>query len=112
VASVPLNIAEGSGCSTTEFSHYLGYAYRSLKGVITGLELSKRLYGADPLPGVDGLIDEADQIARMAHGLMQQLPSGPQRKPARAGASHRPGARGEGQSPNGRDPRGRRASEN
>jgi four helix bundle protein len=49
VASVPLNIAEGSGCSTDgEFARFLGYAYRSLKEVVTGLELCQRLYGALP----------------------------------------------------------------
>ena len=42
--SVPLNIAEGAGCSTdTEFARFLGYAYRSLKEVVTCLELSERL---------------------------------------------------------------------
>jgi four helix bundle protein len=30
--SVPLNIAEGSGCTTNpEFARFVGYAYRSLK---------------------------------------------------------------------------------
>jgi hypothetical protein len=39
VTSVPLNIAEGSGCSSdAEFARFVGYAYRSLKEVITGLE--------------------------------------------------------------------------
>jgi four helix bundle protein len=38
--SVPLNIAEGSGCATSvEFAKFLGYAYRSLKEVVTGLEV-------------------------------------------------------------------------
>jgi four helix bundle protein len=36
--SVPLNIAEGTGCTTRrEFGQFLGYAYRSLKEVITGM---------------------------------------------------------------------------
>src|SRR2546426_5289301 len=45
--SVPLNIAEGSGCTTNpEFARFLGYAYRSLKEVITCLELSQLRYPA------------------------------------------------------------------
>jgi four helix bundle protein len=33
--SVPLNIAEGSGCATNpEFARFVGYAYRSLKEVV------------------------------------------------------------------------------
>jgi four helix bundle protein len=45
--SVPLNVAEGTGCATRrEFSQFLGYAYRSLKEVVTGLELCQRLYPA------------------------------------------------------------------
>ena len=44
-ASVPLNIAEGCGtASNTEFGRFLSYAYRSLKEVVTGLELCQRLY--------------------------------------------------------------------
>ena len=60
-----LNIAEGAGCSTdTEFARFLGYAYRSLKEVVTCLESSERLYPvahSDVVP----LADEGDQIARM-----------------------------------------------
>lgn len=38
--SVPLNIAEGSGSATNgDFARFLGYAYRSLKEVVTCLEL-------------------------------------------------------------------------
>jgi four helix bundle protein len=43
--SVPLNMAEGSGGTTdAEFARFVGYAYRSLKEVVTGLELCQRLY--------------------------------------------------------------------
>jgi four helix bundle protein len=75
-ASVPLNIAEGAGCSSNpEFARFLGGAYRSLKEVITGLELCQRLYPslpAQPHP-VAALIDEGNQIARMTHTLLQRL---------------------------------------
>jgi four helix bundle protein len=72
--SVPLNIAEGSGCSTdAEFARFVGYAYRSLKEVVTGLELCQRLYGSLPVPPMTALIDEGNQISRMAHSFMQRL---------------------------------------
>ena len=72
--SVPLNIAEGSGCSTdAEFARFVGYAYRSLKEVLTGLELCQRLYRSLPAPPMTTLIDEGNQISRMAHSLMQRL---------------------------------------
>jgi four helix bundle protein len=74
--SVPLNIAEGSGCTTNgEFARFLGYAYRSLKEVVTGLELCQRLYPALPADPVTALIDEGHQIARMTRRLMQRLDS-------------------------------------
>jgi four helix bundle protein len=75
VTSVPLNIAEGSGCSTkAEFARFLGYAYRSLKEVITCLELSQRIHTAQPgfRQGPD-LIEEGSQIARMTRSLIQRL---------------------------------------
>jgi four helix bundle protein len=76
--SVPLNIAEGSGCTTNaEFVHFLGYAYRSLKEVITGLELCHRLYPALPAQSVTALIDEGNQICRMIHNFMQKLNTNP-----------------------------------
>ena len=77
--SVPLNIAEGAGCATnSEFARFLSYAYRSLKEVVTCLELCQRLY---PLPmtgqPVVVLIDEGNQIARMIHALMHRLSAPP-----------------------------------
>jgi len=71
--SVPLNIAEGCGtASNTEFDRFLSYAYRSLKEVVTGLELSQRLY---PLlqERTASLIDEGNQISRMVYNLMQKV---------------------------------------
>jgi four helix bundle protein len=73
-ASVPLNIAEGSGCGTDgEFGKFLGYAYRSLKEVITALELCQRFYPTLPAAPVTSLIGEGDQIARMIYVLTQRL---------------------------------------
>ena len=73
VASAPLNIAEGCGtASNTEFGRFLSYAYRSLKEVVTALELCQRLYpllGETPSP----LIDEGNQISRMTYNLMQKV---------------------------------------
>ena len=71
--SVPLNIAEGSGCSSdAEFARFVGYAYRSLKEVLTGLELCQRIYPSLP-SAMTTLIDEGNQISRMAHSFMQRL---------------------------------------
>jgi len=59
VAAAPLNIAEGCGAATnSEFARFLSYAYRSLKEVVTGLELCGRLYLALPQDRMEALIDE------------------------------------------------------
>lgn len=72
--SVPLNIAEGSGCATNgDFARFLSYAYRSLKEVETCLELAERLYPTVRPETVRPLMDEADQIARMTYALIQRL---------------------------------------
>ena len=72
--SVALNIAEGAGSATTaEFVHFLSYAYRSLKEIITGLELCARLYPSLPTQSLATLIDEGNQISRMLHSFMQRL---------------------------------------
>lgn len=77
--SVPMNIAEGAGCTTNpEFARFLGYAYRSLKEIVTCLELCQRLY---PSVGNDRrgtMIDEGNQISRMTHNLMQRLGPAPE----------------------------------
>lgn len=79
VTSVPLNIAEGSGCRTdAEFVRFVGYAYRSLKEVVAGLELCQRLYGALPELPITALIDEGNQISRMAYSFMQRLGINPE----------------------------------
>jgi four helix bundle protein len=72
--SVPLNIAEGAGCTTDgEFARFLGYAYRSLKEVTTCMELCQRLYPSLPAERTNRLIDEGEQISRMIRALMQRL---------------------------------------
>jgi len=75
VTSVPLNIAEGSACSTrAEFARFLGYAYRSLKEVITCLELCQRIHAAHPgIRQSAVLIEEGSQISRMTRSLIQRL---------------------------------------
>ena len=71
---MPLNIAEGCGCtSDTEFSKFLGYSYRSLKEVVTSLELCERLYTSLPRKELATLVDEGNQISRMTRSLMQRL---------------------------------------
>jgi len=77
VVSVSLNIAEGASSATSaEFSHFLSYAYRSLKEVITGLELCQRLYPSLSGEALSKLIDEGNQISRMTHSLMLRLNAG------------------------------------
>lgn len=74
--SVPLNIAEGSGCQTdAEFARFVSYSYRSLKEVVTCLELCQRLYPGLVSDEVVTLIGEGDQISRMTRTFMQRLGS-------------------------------------
>ena len=77
VTSAPLNIAEGCGArSNTEFGRFLGFAYRSLKEVVTALELSERLYPSLPRHRIQALIDEGNQISKMTFSLMQKVDPG------------------------------------
>jgi len=72
--SAPLNIAEGCGSATnTEFGRFLGFAYRSLKEVVTALELCQRLYPSLQRDRALSLIDEGNQISRMTYNLMQKV---------------------------------------
>ena len=73
-ASVPLNISEGCGsASNTEFGRFLSYAYRSLKEVVTALELCERLFPSLPHDRTQSLIDEGNQISRMTYNLMLKV---------------------------------------
>jgi four helix bundle protein len=74
VSSAPLNIAEGCGSATNmEFARFLSYAYRSLKEVVTALELCQRLYPSLPRDRTESLIDEGNQISRMTYKLMRKI---------------------------------------
>src|SRR5436309_6471918 len=74
VTSAPLNIAEGCGSAgNMEFGRFLSYAYRSLKEVVTALELCERLYPSLPRDRTQSLINEGNQISRMTYKLMQKL---------------------------------------
>jgi four helix bundle protein len=77
VTSAPLNIAEGCGAgSNIEFGRFLGFAYRSLKEVVTALELCERLYPSMPPHRTQSLIDEGNQISKMTFSLMQKIHPG------------------------------------
>ena len=77
--SVPLNISEGCGTATNaEFGRFLSYAYRSLKEVVTGLELCERLYPLLAQDRVKTLINEGNQISKMAYALMRRIDPGNQ----------------------------------
>ena len=74
VTSIPLNIAEGcSASSKAEFARFLSYAYRSVKEVVTGLELCQRLYPSLPRDRTESLIEEWNQISRMTYNLMRKI---------------------------------------
>jgi four helix bundle protein len=74
VTSCPLNIAEGCGAaSNNEFARFLSYAYRSLKEVITTLELCERLYPSLPSDQIRVRLDEGNQICRMTHSLIAKV---------------------------------------
>ena len=73
----PAAALEGCGAaSNTEFSRFLGFAYRSLKEAITALELCQRLYPSLPQDRTHSLIDEGNQISKMIYALMQKVDPG------------------------------------
>ena len=73
-SAVPLNITEGAASATArEFAQLLGYAYRSVKEVVTCLELSERLFPELPVDATRQLIDEGEQIARMTHTMIARV---------------------------------------
>ena len=70
---------EGCGAAgNAEFCRFLNYAYRSLKEVVTVLELCQRLYPSLDHDRIPALIDEGTQISKMIYTLMRKLTPGPQ----------------------------------
>lgn len=69
--SVPSNIAEGQGRSTTrDFLHFLCVAQGSLKELETQILIAQRLgYLAHP----DALLDQVLAVARLLSGLINSL---------------------------------------
>ncbi len=69
--SIPLNIAEGAGCETDlEFARFLDIALRSCYESVVALQIAKELkYCA--VGEVDGLVESAEEIARMLTGLIK-----------------------------------------
>src|ERR1041385_1658551 len=79
VTSAPLNIAEGCGAaSNTEIGRFLGFAYRSLKEVVTALELCERPNLSRPPHRIQPLIDEGKQMSEITYALMQKVDPGNQ----------------------------------
>jgi four helix bundle protein len=73
--SIPLNIAEGSGCeSQKEFRLFLGYAHRSAHEVLTVLELIERLKLCE-IQRVQDLLEKGKEVRAMIHALMKRLQS-------------------------------------
>lgn len=69
--SIPLNIAEGSGCdSNTEFAHFLDISLRSTYECVVALGIANRLdYCSSKESNL--LIEQAEEIARMLTGLIK-----------------------------------------
>lgn len=71
--SVPSNIAEGSGrSSTTDFTRFVEFSYSSLMELVTQTTIAKRqglLSDAD----YDQTYHQSEQIARMLSGLRTSL---------------------------------------
>ncbi len=80
--SIALNIAEGSGCSSSqEFAQFLSYSLRSTYETMTALEIARMLqYGEKGR--VNALLAEADQLDKVSqweiqfYGLSCSAPSG------------------------------------
>lgn len=71
--SVPSNIAEGQGRSTSQaFLNHLSIAYGSLQEMETQLMLAHRLGYLDQLIQ-DQLLENTSEIARMLNGLQRSL---------------------------------------
>lgn len=72
-ASVPANIAEGYGRgSRKEYVQFLHIAHGSLCELESHLLLARSLSLA-PAATIDGLVESADEVARMLKGLIASL---------------------------------------
>jgi four helix bundle protein len=71
--SIAANIAEGAGRKgSSEFAHFISIAAGSLAELRTLLELARR-FGYLPGDAVTELDGQADEVARMLHGLRRSL---------------------------------------
>ena len=73
VVSVPSNIAEGQGrTSTREFLHHLSMAYGSLCEVETQISVAQRLGYVQPAIA-ERILDNAAEVGRLLNGLSRAL---------------------------------------
>lgn len=71
--SIPLNIAEGSGSSSSpDFCRFLEYALKSDYELMTAIDIANGL-GFLSNEDAKPFLDEADEIAAMITGLMKSL---------------------------------------
>jgi four helix bundle protein len=73
--SIPSNIAEGEGRTSTEFRRYLTIALGSLKEVETQLLISDALEYIKP-DRVSEIMAMAGEVGRLLHGLSKSLKRG------------------------------------
>ncbi len=76
-SSIPLNIAEGSGCSSNkEFCRFLEISLRSGYETATAIDIARGLqYWSDEI--ADHLLNECNEIAAMIVGLTKHLQKHP-----------------------------------
>ncbi len=73
VSSVPLNIAEGSGCNTDrEFIQFLSIARRSLYEVVTAVKIAERLGYIQEIEVTQSLA-KCDKVGSLINGLINSL---------------------------------------
>lgn len=72
-SSVPLNIAEGSGCNTDkEFIQFLTIARRSLYEVVTAIKIAERLGYIHEIEVTQSLA-KCDKVGSLINGLINSL---------------------------------------
>jgi four helix bundle protein len=71
--SIPSNIAEGQGRSSTkDFLHFLSISRGSLQEVQTQIEIARRLEYIDD-PTSQKILDSSEEVARLINGLCRSL---------------------------------------